>query len=327
MEEKNDSESELFFQEIIKKTKTGITIPKALREMLFDDSDDIYFNLKVPNKKDKIILEILSEEEVDTLVQEESSTSKSQKEPKKKGKKKSKKSSKIPEPSWSDYFTYDFKNKDKIKPVLETAYYKFAEEPINFDDAMGRVKYALISFLSSTKTENAKLYFSVVKFLVDIINKFNQPNLIEWLYEKVIPNIESKFLYELALLELIPISILNERYEKAEVFVKEILQNIDAYPKSEAYNIMNSFNQLVKKIGDINTTAQISEPIKEKLKEYEKFFTDSDYKIQIIELLEALNYIELAYKIAEELLKNLPSESVKLQEVRKIKKRLKETPI
>ena len=71
---------------------------------------------------------------------------------------------------------------------------------------MGRVKYALVSFLSSTKTENAKLYYAVERFLIDIIKKFNQPNLIEWIFEKIIQNIESKFLYELALLDLIPMS-------------------------------------------------------------------------------------------------------------------------
>ncbi|GAI40107.1 unnamed protein product, partial [marine sediment metagenome] len=33
-------------------------------------------------------------------------------------------------PNWGDYFIYDFKVKQKVQPILESAFYKFAETPI-----------------------------------------------------------------------------------------------------------------------------------------------------------------------------------------------------
>ena len=101
---------------------------------------------------------------------------------------------------------------------------------------MGRVKYALVSFLSSTKTENAKLYYSVEKFLIDIVEKFDQPNLLDWVFEKIVPNIKSKFLYEQALLELVETSLQFRRWEKSELYIFYVLKNIDAYAKAEMYN-------------------------------------------------------------------------------------------
>ncbi len=223
---------------------------------------------------------------------------------------------------------YDFDAKEKIMPILESAFYKFTETPVNLEDAMGRIKYALVSFLSSTKTENAKLYYSVEKFLLDIVDKFVQPNLLDWIFEKIIPNIESKFLYELGLLELIGASLKYKRYEKAEVYIFYVLKNIDEYPASERYNIMNSFKQLVKKVKHVERSQKIDILLKEKLLEYgERAIDDIDYKLQIIEFLEDLNYIEMAYNMAKKLQMNLPPESMKLEEVRKLVRRLHTTPI
>ncbi len=236
-------------------------------------------------------------------------------------------------PNWGEYFIYDYNAKSKVQPLLETAFYKFAETPPNLEDAMGRVKYALVSFLSSTKTENAKLYFSIIKFLVDVIDKFNEPNLIDWIFEKVIPNIKSKYLYELALLEMVDISLRTKRFEKAETFIFYVLKNIDDYPKSEMYNVMNSFKQLVKTILNVEKTYKIERSskidilLKEKLLEYGEGAEDIDYKIQIVEFLEDLNYIELAYKLAKDIQTSLPSESVRIEEVRKLVRRLHSAPI
>ena len=90
---------------------------------------------------------------------------------------------------------------------------------------------------------------------------------------------------------------------------------------------MSSLNQLVKKIKNIDAPIDILNLIKEKLLHYEKETDMDDYKIQIIELLESLKFIEDAYRLADELLKSLPPESIKLAEIRKIKSRLKEKPI
>jgi bifunctional DNA-binding transcriptional regulator/antitoxin component of YhaV-PrlF toxin-antitoxin module len=319
-------EEEVFFEDIIKKTKTGITFPKELRESLFNEETETFFRIIVPKEKDKIILEVLTDEEAKNQIvkiKESKPKTPTKSTPKTEDKAISKKVA----PNWGEYFIYDFKSRENVQPILESAFYKFAETPVNMEDAMGRIKYALVSFLSGTKTENAKLYFSIIKLLIDIIDRFNQPNLIDWIFEKIVPNIESKFLYEQALLELLEVSLKIKRYEKAELFIFYVLRNIDDYPRSELYNIFNSFKQLVKKVRFIERTDKIDLLLKEKLIEYGEGIEDSDYKIQIVEFLEDLNYIELAYRLAKEIQKGLPPDSVKVDEIRKIVKRLYTAPI
>ncbi len=326
MAEDKKHDNDFFFQDVIKKTKTGITFPKELREALFGENEEVFFKITIPNEKNKIILEFLSETEAKNL--SEKITSSKPKVPKKTPEKLKEpaKSDKIA-PNWGEYFVYDFKNREKIQPILESAFYKFAETPVNLDDAMGRIKYALVSFLTATKTENAKLYYSIIKLLIDVIERFNQPNLIDWIFEKIVPNMESKFLYEQALLELLEISLKIKRFEKAELFIFYVLRNIDDYPRSELYNIFNSFKQLVKKVRYIERTDKIDLLLKEKLMEYGEGVEDNDYKIQIVEFLEDLNYIELAYRLAKVIQKSLPPDSVKVGEIRKIVKRLYTAPI
>lgn len=326
MAQDKKQENDFFFQDVIKKTKTGITFPKELRDALFVEDEEVFFNIIVPNEKNKIILEFLSEEEAKSLSKQILSS---------KPKKIKEITAKLKEgstpdkmaPNWNEYFVYDFKNREKVQPILESAFYKFAETPVNLEDAMGRIKYALVSFLTATKTENAKLYFSIIKFLIDIIERFDQPNLIDWIFEKIVPNMESKFLYEQALLELLEISLKIKRFEKAELFIFYVLRNIDDYPRSELYNIFNSFKQLVKKLRHIERTDKIDLLLKEKLMEYGADLEDNDYKIQVVEFLEDLNYIELAYNLAKAIQKSLPPDSVKVDEIRKIVKRLYTAPI
>ncbi len=330
MANNNHSDEDVFFEDIVKKTKTGITFPKELRDIMFSEDAEIYFKLKVPKDKSKIILEVISEADAES--HKKVVILKSKPELKSKGKKNGEivSGGTSLAPNWGDYFVYDFKSREKVKPILESAFYKFAETPMNLEDAMGRVKYVLVSFLTSkVKTENAKLYYSVIRFLNDIIEKFNQPNLLDWIFEKIIPNIESKFLYELALLDLVEISLKVKRWEKAELYIFYVLKNIDEYPPSEMYNVMNSFKQLVKKVKGVERSDKIDILLKEKLMEYAEnvIKEDVDYKIQIIEFLEDLDYIELAYKLAKELEKTLPPKSVRIDEVRKIVKRLYIAPI
>jgi len=334
MENEKDSNNDVYFEEIIKKTKTGITFPKSLREDLFENQDkDVFFRIIVPKEKNKIILEIISEEEAKNFSEKlKIKKPKIEKDAQERKVSKKKETTAL-SPNWGEYFVYDFEAKEKIKPILESAFYKFTETPINLEDAMGRVKYALISFLSSTKTENAKLYFSVTKFLIDIIEKFNQPNILDWIFEKIIPNIDSKFLYELTLLELVDISLKLKRYEKAEIYIFYVLKNIDEYPKSELYNIMNSFKQLVKKVKYVERSQKIDVLLKEKLLEYgeslgDKFgIQDIDAQIQIVEMLEDLEFIELAYNLAKKIQLNLAPESAQIDQVRELVRRLHTTPI
>ncbi|MHA1149076.1 MAG: hypothetical protein ACTSR8_12630 [Promethearchaeota archaeon] len=336
MAEEKKSSEKIFFEDVVKKTKTGVTFPKSLRDELFgDDETDIYFKLIVPERKDRIILEILSEEQAisikGTAKKSKPKTTRTPRglgEPKRKTKKNA-----GPVINWGEVFIYDYDNKDKVQPILESAFIKFQETPINLEDAMGRVKYALISFLSSTSTENAKLYYSVERFLIQIIKLFSQSDIIEFIFEKIVPQVKSKFLYELALLDLVAICLEMEQFEKAHTYIFYVLKNIDEYPKSEIYNIMNSFKQLVKTIKTVerNTGIQRSENIdillKEKLREYGEGVEEPDYKIQIVEFLEDLNYIEMAYNLAKEIQMTLPPESIKLEEVRKLVKRLHQAPI
>jgi len=328
MAENQKSNDDPIFEDIVKKTKTGITFPKILRELLFEEDSEVFFKLSVPKEKNKIILEFITEEKA-----KEISKKIKAKQPKiirATGDKKSIKTKKSgqPSPAWGEYFVYDFDAKDKIQPILESAFYKFAETPVNLEDAMGRVKYALVSFLSSTKTENAKLYYSVEKFLIDIINKFDQPNLLDWIFDKIVPNITSKFLYEQALLELVEVSLLFRRWEKAELYIFYVLKNIDVYAKSEMYNIMNSFKQLVNKIKHLERTDKIDIILKEKLMEYgNEVLEDNDTKIQVVEFLQDLKYVELAYDLAKKIQVSLPPESVKVEDIRKIVRRLHSTPI
>lgn len=326
MEEDQNSDEQPFFEDIVKKTKTGITFPKDLRDLLFEEDSETFFKLIVPKEKNKIVLEIINEEQAKEI--SEKIKTQKPKPIKTENIKKSAKTSKPSQlsPAWGEYFVYDFESKDKIQPILESAFYKFAETPLNLEDAMGRVKYALVSFLSSTKTENAKLYYSVEKFLIDIVEKFDQPNLLDWIFEKIVPSIKSKFLYELALMSLIETSLKFKRWEKAELYIFYVLKNIDSYSKSEMYNTMNSFKNLVKTVKWSERSDKIDILLKEKLMEYGDQL-DTDYQIQIIEFLEDLKYIELAYELAKKIQVNLPPESVKVEDVRKIVRRLHSTPI
>ncbi|MHA2390445.1 MAG: hypothetical protein ACXAEX_00610 [Promethearchaeota archaeon] len=327
MPEDQKSDNDPIFEDIVKKTKTGITFPKILRDLLFDEDSEVFFRLIVPKEQDKIVLEFVDEEQAAELAeklkkQKPKSIEASSAEKKIKTKKPGQ-----PSPAWGEYFFYDFDVQAKIRPILESAFYKFAETPVNLEDAMGRVKYALVSFLTSTKTENAKLYFAVEKFLIDIIDKFNQPNLLDWIFEKIIPNIESKFLYEQALLALVEASLKFRRWDKAELYIFYVLKNIDSYSKTEMYNIMNSFKMLIKSVKWTERTDKIDLLLREKLMEYAEEVEDVDYKIQIIEFLEDLKYIELAYNLAKKIQVNLPPDSIKVEDIRKIVRRLHITPI
>ncbi|MHA1273896.1 MAG: hypothetical protein ACTSVV_15120 [Promethearchaeota archaeon] len=334
MERENNSNEEFFFEEVVKKTKTGVTFPKSLRDSLFEEGKEYYFKLKVPKEKNKIILEILNDDQIKEL-KGKIKVSKTRA-PKQKALKESKKKKEVkkgPSINWSEIFLYEFDKIEQVKPILESAFISFKENPEDISDAMGRVKYALVSYISSTSTENAKLYYSIERFLIQMIKSYNLVDLIDWIFKNLVPQIKSKFLYELALLDLVGICMEMKNYEKAEEFIFYVLKNIDDYPKSEMYNIMNSFKQLVKKIltvereNGVHRTEKIDVLLKEKLLEYGNDIEEVEYKIQIVEFLEDLNYIELAYKLAKEIQMNLPQDSMKLEEVRKLVRRLHQTPI
>ena len=73
--------------------------------------------------------------------------------------------------------------------------------------------------------------------------------------------------------------------------------------------------------------------LKEKLLEYGKGvggkfgIQDIDAQIQIVEMLEDLNFIELAYKLAKKIQVNLAPESAQIAQVRELVRRLHVAPI
>ena len=131
MEEDKESEEVPFFEEIVKKTKTGITFPRNLRDLLFEEDSDVFFRMVVPQAKDKIILEFLNEDQVKDL--SEKLKTRKPTVVKATSAKKASKSKKPAQasPAWGEYFVYDFEAKNKIMPILESAFYKFAETPDN----------------------------------------------------------------------------------------------------------------------------------------------------------------------------------------------------
>ena len=132
---------------------------------------------------------------------------------------------------------------------------------------------------------------------------------------------------------MLDVSLKLKRYEKAEIYIFYVLKNIDEYPKSELYNIMNSFKQLVKKVKYVERSQKIDVLLKEKLLEYgenlgDKFgIKDIDAQIQIVEMLEDLNFIELAYKLAKKIRVSLAPESAQIAQVRELVRRLHVAPI
>ena len=166
MANNNHSDEDVFFEDIVKKTKTGITFPKELRDIMFSEDAEIYFKLKVPKDKSKIILEVISEADAES--HKKVSILKSKPELRSKGKKNGEivSGGTSLAPNWGDYFVYDFKSREKVKPILESAFYKFAETPMNLEDAMGRVKYVLVSFLTlQSTTKGISGSGNLIKFL------------------------------------------------------------------------------------------------------------------------------------------------------------------
>ena len=66
MANNNYSNDDIFFEDVVKKTKTGITFPKELRDIMLSEDAEIYFKIKVPKDKSKIILELISEEDFES---------------------------------------------------------------------------------------------------------------------------------------------------------------------------------------------------------------------------------------------------------------------
>lgn len=172
---------------------------------------------------------------------------------------------------------------------------------------------------------DARLRQTILFFLCDIIEKFDLPNLIDFIKEKIVNEIKSRYLYQLGLNQLAYTSFKMKRYEKAQEFILASMKDIEKYTESETYAIMDSFKNLVVKltrnVGFLIPQDQLL-PIRDSLKEYLVKMEDKDYKIQIVDLLDRMGFTDESYNIAEEILNSLPEESTSREEIKEIIKNL-----
>ncbi|MHA1728060.1 MAG: hypothetical protein ACTSWY_04950 [Promethearchaeota archaeon] len=303
----------------ITRSKTGFTLPKEIRDNIIPYKQDCALVVK----DNKLIFYMINPEDKQKL----KLVKESRKLRNLKNKKKGRQKNSIPEgpqPEWGSYFLFEFENNNKIQEVLTTAFEKFATEPPNLEEGMNIVKYSLVSFLT-TRMNNARLRQAIIFFLCDVIEKFGQPNLIDFINEKIVGEIKSKFLYQLSLNQLAFTAFKVKRYEKAQEFIELCIKDIKKYNQSEMYAIMDSFKNCVVKLTkdiDFLIPQEYLLPIRNSLREYLDIMDDSDYKLQIVDLLARMQFIDEANNIAEDILKKLPEESPSRDEVKDLIKRL-----
>ncbi len=240
----------------------------------------------------------------------------------------------------SSYLVYEFDNSDKVLKALELAWKYYEEEDI--EQAFNYVKVAIVKYVNGKKVNDARLYFSVILFLCDVITKLNKPNLIEYIRDNLIKNIESKVLKEQSLAKMVAVSIQVGRVDKARDFVQMILDNIKMYRKDELFFIMDSLKQLVRSIRNFKDVPKdVFSNVRDRLLEYANGITiqepgkepvkwdpfDVDYKIQIIDLLEQIRFTEDAFNLADQTKKSLPEDHIRAEEIRKLVNRLRTKPI
>ncbi|MHA1340767.1 MAG: hypothetical protein ACTSRZ_12940 [Promethearchaeota archaeon] len=312
----------------VKRTKTGFTLPKSIREKYESIS-----NYALLEQDGILTFYPIYDEDVVKLNLINKPKGKSNKNKKRTRKySRRKKKTKVvegPQPEWGNYFLYEFEDQDKLKEVLEIAFDKFAENPPNVQEGMEKIKYALVAFIKNIKMNDSRLRQSIAFFLLDIVDKFNIPNLIDFVKDKILPEIKSRFLYQLTLTQLIYYSFKTRRFEKAKKFIEMFIEDVSKYTISEAYALMDSYKKLVTKLTK-NVSFLIPQeyliPIKEHLKGYINQL-EEDYKIQIIELLGRLNFIDDTVEIGENILKNLPEESPTREDLNSLLKELRDKSI
>ncbi len=269
--------------EVVKiKKNGGITIPKLVRQSFPEDASFAFWR-----EGTRLFLHYVTEEEVPQLnIPEKVSKKKPKKQefnedgtPKKR--RRSKKSS-GPQPDLTKYFPFPFENQDKVAQIFETTFYKLAQDIPNIEEAISRMRYALINYTTGRNTNDGKLFNSVVNFIADAIGKMPNPEFIElilFIQEKITPNIKSTFLKEQSMillfssiiqlikfsendLSLNPVKaekvtpILARLKEEASAVLSEILSGIQVY--TEYYAIMQGFKLLINNLTRGNLEIEIS---------------------------------------------------------------------
>ncbi len=292
--------------EIIKMRKSGgLTIPKKIREELKENEEDIV-NFAFWKEGNKLIFLKVKEYEIPDLKIKgaESKTKNTETKAKKSPSKKkiSKKSG--PQPEITNYFPFQIQNQEKIANALESTFYKLTEDPPKIEEAIERIKYVLINYSTGNNTNDSRLKNTIIIFLVDIFKKVNDPSLhqlLDYVNDKIVNSIASKYLKEQALIQLVSLAISANHYEMADQLSKNILIGISEY--TEPYAIMQGFKGLVKSL--VNIQHEIPEKVQLKIKnEIEKYIfsaqnpyifqkeDNNDYEKEIVEEISVDNPID-----------------------------------
>jgi hypothetical protein len=337
--------------ELIQMTKTGaITLPKDIRDKLPQKATFAFWK-----DMSRLIFQPISQQDIPNLnlaVEE-----KKEKQPKKRAEKKAgeegevgkkgerKKAIQGPQFEPAKYFLYEFDNQDKVSVAIESAFYKFAEQPPNLEEGVNRIKYVLITYIGGNSTTDSRLRNTMINFMCDVVEKFQIQELLAFMDEKIVFFIKSKFLLEQSLIKILCAALKVKNYEIMKKFLQEIFKSAESYPDTDLFAIMQALKKVVYEI--IKVGVDIPQEIKGYIRdEFKKFIsgfqspgsnaTDPpmihspfapDKVMELVELLEKLRLIEDAYNIAEELLMELKPDSKDIDRVRQKVNSLSQKPI
>ncbi len=306
---------------VIGLSKAGsLTVPKDVRDVLkLDPGKKFKFTW---DRANKLLFEIVPDNEIIEI--EQRIEAEKEKKAKKTETKKTKKAKVAgPELEFGKYLGYEFDGSAKLQPILEKSFEEFRKEPPNIEEGLKYVKYAIISLTGENNIINSKLRFTLVNFTCDVVEKFNQPFLLDYIEQNIIKDIKSKFLFEQSLVQ-IAVTSSRKRPEKVPTLVQMILKKIDEYPPVEIYNVINSFELLSKRMTEAKFSPEITKTVREKIMEKVPLMTDRDYKMQAIRQLARLRYFEDAIKICKDILAAAGENESGLSEVQDLLKEVED---
>ncbi|GAB4307264.1 MAG: hypothetical protein Kow0069_04660 [Promethearchaeota archaeon] len=308
------------------KKSGSVTIPKAVRDALSLDETS-QFKLTVGD--DRIVLEVLTPEEALRLKEDLGATKRTRARPgggtRAPSRGGGKKKGKGPVFEGGKYVEYPFPNQEQVLRVLEDAFSEAKSPNPDLEELANRVTLAVKAYSTGNRVENARLRYSVVLFLCDVAQTFGFHNLVD-VGVQLVEGMKSRFLVEQSLAKL-AVTVKGTKPERTAEFVAKILENVEKYdPTTEMYALVHSLESVAKEFVRAGFPETFLEPIKEFLKK-RVGNADRDYKLQVVEILERMHFIEEALAIANEVLMSMDPEAPGVDEVREIVKRLSETPI
>ncbi|TFG20996.1 MAG: hypothetical protein EU530_01515 [Promethearchaeota archaeon] len=311
---------------LIKPTKSGgLTLPKELRDKVHPQQ-----NFALVLEGHELAFYMINEEDIPKL-----RLVRKKIEPKVKGKKgkREKKKKEGPEPDFPRYFHFELEDQGKIQDALESAFYKFAENPPLVGEAMNIVIYILTSFIKNHRMNDSRLRQTIIFFLCHIVEQFNQPQLIDFCQREIIDEIQSSYLYQICLNQLAYTSFIMGKPEKADEFITKCVEVIDKYDAGEMYAIMDSFKHLIHTLTPIQGKRISKEEltlVKNSLDKYADKLVDVDYQIQFIELLERLDFVDEAYDKAKFFMDKIdpenPAAAGSMDQFKEIRRRIGHKP-